>query len=352
MTGACDVNKSENFLRAVEFRYPEWIPCSVALMPATWVRYGNALEDIVEHYPHLFRYQKISAEERATLGPGYREGEYFTDNWGCVWYNVQGGLQGQVVGHPLDDWGALANWRPPDPLAEGDTEPQDWDEARARLEEAKADGDVAIGGLPHGFLFMRLLYLRGFENLMIDLVTDPLQLRELVQVVLHHNMALVRKWIELGVEVLSAGEDLGGQDRLLMTPKYFRRYLEPCYQRLFGPAREAGCHVHLHSDGHILEIVDDLIQCGVTILNPQVRANTLDGLVEACKGKVCVHLDLDRQLFPFATPVEIREHIEEAVAKLGSPEGGLMLHAECEPDVPLKNIEAICETLAAVRSQH
>jgi len=346
------VNERENYLRAVEFRYPEWIPCSVALMPGTWRKYGNALEHIVARYPELFPYWKASAEEHATFGPGYREGEHFTDNWGCVWYNVQGGLEGQVVGHPLADWSALPNWRPPDPLVEGDREPQEWDEACAGLQEAKAEGYVATGGLPHGFLFMRLLYLRGFENLMIDLVTDPPQLRELIQLLLGHNMALVKRWIELGVDVLSAGEDLGGQDRLLMTPRYFRKYIKPCYRELFEAAREGGCHVYLHSDGHILEIVDDLIECGVTILNPQVRANTLDGLVEACKGRVCVNLDLDRQLFPFATPAEIREHVEEAVVKLGPEEGGLMLHAECEPDVSLENIEVICETLMAVRTTY
>jgi len=346
------VNERENFFRAVEFRYPEWIPCSVALMPATWKKYGRALEDIVERYPELFRYQKTSAEEHATFGPGYCEGEYFTDNWGCVWYNVQGGLEGQVVDHPLEDWNGLATWQPPDPLVEDDRGLQDWDEACARLQEAKAEGWIAIGGLPHGFLFMRLFYLRGFENLMIDLVTDPPELRELIQILLDHNMALVKKWIELGVEVLSAGEDLGGQDRLLMTPKYFRKYIRPCYKELFGTTREAGCHVYLHSDGHILEIIDDLIECGVTILNPQIRANTLDGLVEACKGRICINLDLDRQFFPFATPAELREHIEEAVVKLGSAEGGLMLHAECEPDVPLENIEAICETLTAFRTYY
>ena len=30
------------------------------------------------------------------------------------------------------------------------------------------------------------------------------------------------------------------------------------------------------------------------------------------------------------------------------PEGGLMLHAECEPDVSLDNIEVICKTLEKI----
>ena len=34
--------------------------------------------------------------------------------------------------------------------------------------------------------------------------------------------------------------------------------------------------------------------------------------------------------------------------ELGSPEGGLMLYAEYEPDVPLENIEVICEAFEKV----
>ena len=35
--------------------------------------------------------------------------------------------------------------------------------------------------------------------------------------------------------------------------------------------------------------------------------------------------------------------IKEAIETLALPEGGLILSAECGPDVPLKNIEAICQ---------
>ncbi len=106
----------------------------------------------------------------------------------------------------------------------------------------------------------------------------------------------------------------------------------------------------MHTDGHIIDIIPDLIECGVNIINPQIRANGLDNLVEVCKGKVCVALDLDRQLFPFCKPEDLDGHIREAVEKLGSPEGGLSLSAECGPDVPLENIEAICVALEKYRA--
>ena len=87
------------------------------------------------------------------------------------------------------------------------------------------------------------------------------------------------------------------------------------------------------------------------MLNPQVRANGLEGLVRECKGR-CADLDLDRQLFPFATPAQIDAHVREVVEKLGAPEGGLWLTAECADDVPLENIEAICQALERYRGYY
>ena len=309
----------ENYYRTVEFRYPEWIQCSVSLMPATWSKYREDLEDIVLKHPIIFGNYEKGSKDFDSFGTAYQEGEY-TDVWGCVWANIQGGLDGQVIGHPIEYWSALETCQPP-----------------------------TSGGIAHGFMFQRLYYMRGFENLMIDFAEDPPQLHQLIDMVFSYNMAFVNKTLEGKPKIVHFGDDLGNQIRLPMSPEHFRKYLKPCYAKLYGACRDAGAHVYMHSDGHLLGIIPDLIECGVTILNPQIRANTLDGLVRECKGKVCVNLDLDRQLFPFCTPEEIFEHIEEATVKLSSKEGGLMLHAECEPDVPLENIEAICQTLEKCR---
>ena len=74
--------------------------------------------------------------------------------------------------------------------------------------------------------------------------------------------------------------------------------------------------------------------------------------MEECQDKICVNLDLDRQLFPFCTPADIDAHVREVVEKLGSPRGGLWLTAECAPDVPLENIEAICCALEKYRGYY
>jgi hypothetical protein len=197
-------------------------------------------------------------------------------------------------------------------------------------------------------MYMRLWYLRGFENLMTDIALDEPRLRPLIQMVLNHNLQLVKKYLDMGAEYMFFGDDLGLQKSLPISPEKFRKYLMPCYRQMFSLCHDCGAGVYLHSDGHILEIIPDLIQCGASIINPQIRANTLEGLEKVAKGKICVDLDLDRQLFPFATAEQIQAHIKEAVHRLNLPEGGLMLSASCLPDIPLENIVAICETFEEV----
>jgi len=335
----------ENYLKTIEFRRPDWIPCSVSLMPATWAKYREDLEDIVIKHPIIFGAQKKGGRDFDSFGTSYTKGTY-TDGWGCRWENISSGLDGQVVGHPIASWDEVKDYKAPDPMAG-----HNWKRIGEGLKQAREEGRLARGGgLPHGFMFQRLYYLIGFEKFMMGIAEGRSEVELLVQKVFSHNMAVVNKYLELGANFMSFGDDMGNQIRLPISPEHFRKYLiEPCFSRLFGACKKAGAHVYLHSDGHILEIIGDLVECGMTIINPQIRANTIDGLVRECKGKVCVNLDLDRQLFPFCTPEDIEEHIKEATIKLSSREGGLMLHAECEPDVPLENIEAICQSLEKYR---
>jgi hypothetical protein len=115
---------------------------------------------------------------------------------------------------------------------------------------------------------------------------------------------------------------------------------------IFQTCRKAGSLVYLSSDGHLLEIVDDLIECGVSAHDPQLRANTLEGIRKAYKGKLCANVDLDRQGFAFMTPQQIRDQVDEVVQVMADPKGGLMISGSVWDDlVPLENIEALCAAI-------
>jgi len=335
----------ENYLRAIEFRYPEWIPCSVGFAPLVWKIHRNNLERILLDHPKLFPgHKEGSACFYDEMPVVYREGEYFRDNWGCLWHNIQEGLEGQVVEHPLADWKALETYKTPDFMFQSERGERNWDHIEKWIQDQKKQGHL-VGGDGER-LFDRLYFLRGFENLMVDIATDDPRLPKLIALLEDYEMRLINKWLTIGVDVMYFHTDIGAQTALMISPAKFRKYIKPMFYRLFQTCRKAGAHVYLSSDGCLLEIVDDLIECGVSVHDPQIRANTLEGIARAYKGKMCANVDLDRQGFPFMTPAQIREQVRQVIDIMASPEGGLMLSGSVwGGDVPLENINALCQAL-------
>jgi len=313
------LSERDNWLRAASFQRPEWIPCTVSLSPGTWKAYREDLERIVLAHPRIFPR-------------------------GCVWKNVQEGLEGQVMEHPLADLSALASYQPPDPLVKEERGDRDWEQIAQEVEQQKKQGLLATGNGER--LFDRLYFLRGFDRLMMDFATGEPRLRELIDMLIEYEMKLVNKWLELGVDMVGFHTDIGTQKSLMISPAHFRRYIKPMFTTLFQTCRDAGAVVYLSSDGRLLEIVDDLVECGVCVHDPQLRANTLDGIVRAYKGKLCANVDLDRQGFPFLSPSQLRDQVKEVVDRMAAPEGGLMVWAAFSgADVPLRNIVAVCEAM-------
>lgn len=309
--------------RARLFAHPEYIPVRIGILPAAWMKYREQLDALVRRYEDILGPQPANRDYDAVWRATYAAGRHI-DEWGCVWDNVCHGHEAIVTGHPVP--------------------------ARSDVHRLKAPAVDA--GTPHGFMYLRLADLRGFEEIMIDFAEEPPELRMLIDVVLGYNLRQVDLQLARATPggMMAFGDDLGTQKALPISPARWRKYLKPCYQALYGKCQAAGHPVYMHTDGCIWEIIPDLIECGVNVLNPQIRANGLDNLVRTCKGKVCVDLDLDRQLFPFTTPAQIDRHIGECVEALGSPEGGLWLKAEVDEGVPLANIDAICQALRRHRS--
>ena len=343
----------ENYLRNVTMTGPEWIPMNVHISDASRDEYRDEIEEVMARHPLIFRAFKKRQRDYAAykFGPAYTAGEPFTDSWGSVWLSDINGIEGQVIEHPLDDWSKLESYVVPDPLETADRGPAMWEQHRERIRRAKENGELTSGGVPHGFLFMRLTYLRGFESTMIDIATEDPHLPELIEKIVQHNERLVGAWLEMRPDVIVFGEDLGTQKASVLSPKDFRRWIAPGYRRLIGPCRDAGCQVYLHSDGFIMELVDDLIETGITLLNPQDLCNGIDNIAAGIKGRVCISLDIDRQsVVPFGSRQDIHDLVEEEVMKLGSPQGGLEMIAGIYPPTPPENVDALCEAMTKFRT--
>jgi len=342
------MNRRENLLRAVRFERPAYIPMSFHVNPACWHAYPpDALRELMADHPFLFpNFDPTATPPTPGYGPNQRAGQPYTDDWGCVWETTDDGITGTVTGHPLADWAAFETYRPPDPRRLSGLGPIDWDQVAEDLHAARREGCLAAAGLPHGHTFLLLQSLRGYENLTYDMADGEPRLWALIEMVEAFNLYCVRRYIELGAEWISYPEDLGMQRGPMISPAHFRRYIQPSYRRLMQPAREAGCVVHMHSDGDIRALVDDLVEGGVEVLNLQDQVNGIEWIAARFAGRVCVELDIDRQgVTRFGTPAQIDALIRREVQALGRREGGLMMIYGLYPGVPLENVAALMDAM-------
>lgn len=309
-----------DLIKAMTYDYPEQLPVSVWFLPAAWCRYGEELTRLCAEYPDLAP-QGITPDS-VPMPDSYHYGN-FTDEWGCVWSNIHEGMESIVTGHPV---------------------PRREDILTLQIPSDRE------GRLPHGFMYLRLLDLRGFEEAMMDFAEECEELQVLIDKVLQYNLLQLDVALPRMGEVAYFGDDLGMQNGLAIGAPKWRKYLKPCFTALYTKVRQSGRYVYMHTDGCIHEIMPDLVECGVHMINPQFRANGLDNLVRVCRGKIPIMLDLDRQMFPFATPSALRSHVAQCVEALYLPQGGLGLNVEFGPDMPVENMAAVLDAVREYRN--
>ncbi len=345
------MSERDNYISNIRMTGPQWIPCQVCISDAMWYELKGELEDVCARHPVMFPGFKKGQRDWSTWKPYYLAGDRERDPWGALWGFYYDGLDGAAIEHPLDDWSNLDGVRAPDPMKYTDRGPRDLAKQCKGIREASKQGRLTGGGLSHGHFLMRLWYLRGFENLMLDIATDEPRLHQLIDMVVERNSAIVREYVSAGADFVHFGEDIGTQTSSILSPRDFHKWIVPAYKRMMQPVKQAGRIVDTHSDGYIMELVDDLLECGCDVLNPQDLCNGIDNIAREMKGRCCIKLDVDRQkIVPFGTRQEIHDLIEEEVRKLGSPRGGLQFIADLYPPTPPENLDALCEALENFRT--
>jgi hypothetical protein len=336
-------------LRTIRFENPERIPIAFNINYSCWAHYGiERMRDWVQEHPLLFSWGRNVDWKtfRPWCSPTAHAGQPFTDAWGCVWETSQDGIMGAVTRHPLKDWADFDTYSPPDPARTDGLTPVDREAAKHSIAQTQAEGGLAYGGLVHGHTFLLLTYLRGYENLLFDMMDEEPRLDRLIAMIEAFNARIVKYYLDAGVDVMSYPEDLGMQKGPMISEALFRKYIQPSYLRLMQPARDAGVPIHIHSDGDLHQLIDPLLECGVNCLNLQDLVNGIEWIARRLKGRVCIDIDIDRHLVTRSgTPAEIENHVSSLVRQLGSPQGGLMMLYGLYPGIPVANVQAVMDAM-------
>ena len=194
-------------------------------------------------------------------------------------------------------------------------------------------------------LFERGWALRGFEALLMDMIEQPEWVEDLLDRITAIQLVLAHRFVAAGVDGGYFGDDYGAQRAMLFSPRLWRRFIKPRLAKMFSVFLDAGLPVILHSDGDIRAILPDLVEIGLTTLNP-VQPEVLEHnwLQTEYGAKLSFYGGISTQGVLPAGNAEAVRSATLACARSLAPEGtGLLLGPShrMQSDIPVQNVEAM-----------
>lgn len=218
-----------------------------------------------------------------------------------------------------------------------------------KVTETHENGLAAIG--PTDLTVFELAWaIRGYEEFMVDMLINPEFAECLLDRILDMRIAMAKKFVEMGIDVVTGGDDVACQRGMLMKRETFCELLKPRYEKLIGEVKGMNPDTlfFFHTDGDAHEIIGDLIDVGADILNPcQPECNDLSELKKQYGDKIAFWGAIGTQhILPFGTRGEIRAEVKRLIRTVGA-DGGLLLGPThfIEPEVPWENVVTLYEAI-------
>jgi len=217
---------------------------------------------------------------------------------------------------------------------------------------AKAHAENRVATCWVGHMYEDAWQIRGYEEFLMDMLVEPQNCEFILDRLCERNTFAAISGAKAGVDMIMSGDDVASQRSLMFDADVWRRFNKSRWARVYAAARAVNPNVPIwyHSDGNIEEIIPDLIEIGVTILNP-VQPECVD--VDKLKREYGKHLVFDGTIgtqttMPFGSPEDVRRMVRERKRSVGY-DGALILSPThvLEPEVPVGNVLAFLDEAAA-----
>lgn len=280
---------------------------------------------------------------------GYQDVDNYVDEWGVTWKSIGyqtpfgGGKYTEPFGPPLAEDKALETYDAPDP-----DRPALYTEAEHTVRLYK--DEYWIVGCTPTTIFESAWALRGYEQLMVDMASDPAIANRVLDLPFHYHKTVAGRLVQMGVDMIWLGDDVGGQNSMLMSPRMWRTYLKPRMADLIASLRNINPQIKIayHTDGVVYPIIPELIEIGIDVLNPvQPMAMDPEKLKADYGDRLCFWGSVDIQhTLPFGTPEEVKNEIKKRLKTIGR-EGGLLIGPthNLQLDTPLENFWSMMDTI-------
>ncbi|MFN8457782.1 MAG: uroporphyrinogen decarboxylase family protein [Anaerolineae bacterium] len=285
-------------------------------------------------------YQKQFVEQ---LAAGYGSRDQFLDEFnidifvGFVPYPNQFGYKISVtdlaevdLGDPRDPkWLAHSDWNP--------------DFAGGNIHTALAEQGDKRAVIAHlwGIVEGTSTFL-GIENCWANLGLQPDLMMAWFDRYADWLCGLADSCLDAGVDIITLSDDWGSNNNMLFSPRMWRRMIKPYAARIVQHVRSRGGYVNLHSDGYILNIMDDLIEMGYSSMHPVQESAGMNPrqIKDQYGDKMVIYgsLDVIDGLFRYEGEA-LDEYINRRF-EIYAPGGGFIFNTGhfVQPDIPVERL--------------
>jgi uroporphyrinogen decarboxylase len=214
-----------------------------------------------------------------------------------------------------------------------------------RLLARQVGNEVAIRGNADQMAFDLACMVRGIEDFLMDLATEPDNpaIHQLLEVCYQGHLAVHRALVKAGAHFTSMGDSLAGPD--VVSPKMFNQFARPYEDRIVKELAADGIFTAIHICGDTTGILPYLTQydfCGFE-LDYKTRAPIAKSTAGA-RHVLFGNID-PSGVIARGSPETVREETRQLIS-VWKPGGHFVLNAGCAipPSTPPENIRALIET--------
>jgi uroporphyrinogen decarboxylase len=208
-------------------------------------------------------------------------------------------------------------------------------------------GDAGLGDIING-----VGMIRSMERVLIDLLLDEPACMCYIERRLAVQLEIIRRTLEAArgrIDLLHMGEDLGSQNRPLISLDLYRRQIRPRHQQIVDLARHFNIPVMMHSCGSSSWAYDDFIDMGITVvdtLQPEARDMSPAYLKNRFGDRLAFHGCISTAgAVAFGSVTEVVEMVRNTL-EIMMPGGGYILAPThmLQDNSPTENVVAMYAT--------
>jgi len=250
-----------------------------------------------------------------------------------------------VVEYPIRSLDDLASFDPG--LADEDAIRRDWIPwVRSEIARFEPYTMYVPGG---GCGFHGTFGLMGQQFFSYAIYDDPVNVERILEANAESSYRYAKAAAESKLApIYFIGDDVAYKGATLFSPDFLRRTFIKSLRKCIEPLKAAGITVVFHSDGYLMEIMDDLMDAGIDGLNPIEPIAGMDiAHLKKRYGKDLVlvgNVDCS-QVLPLGSVEDVVAATRQCIRD-ASPGGGHFIGSSSEivPCTPVENILALYDT--------